>query len=352
MSYVDDEEISLFMIGTVLLRNRRRLVIWSVVGALLAVVPVLRQKPMYEGFASFVSQSNDASRQGLAGLAGQLGVSLGSGSPAQSPEFYAAFLKSRALLAPIARDSFVVDEEGKRKVPLTSLLLSASGTSAELEDAGVEALRGMISPELTRTTGVVSVSVATQWPSVSRGIVTRILSGINEFNRRSRQTQAHAERVFVEGRLESVRVELRAAEDRVQNFMQSNKQFMSSPALTFERERLQRDLTQQQMLFTTLTSSFEDARIREARDAPAISVVESPYVPVKPLPRGRLKRLVLGLVFGGMAAVIWSLLAAFLSGRRKEADPKAEEFFAEWRMTRAGVLRRGPRPGPGPGANG
>src|SRR5205809_1079268 len=105
------DDVSLFAIGTTILRYRMRIVVWALIGAVAAAIPAVVNKQTYSTTASFVPQGAEIGRSGLANLAGQLGVGLPtSGSFSQSPEFYADLLDSRELLTRIVRDTFQVAE--------------------------------------------------------------------------------------------------------------------------------------------------------------------------------------------------------------------------------------------------
>src|SRR3954465_2381204 len=89
----DEGEISLFALGTTLLRNRWRIVRWMAVGGLVAAVFALFKPALYVASASFLPQgATDPSRSGLASLAGQFGVTLPTANQSLSPEVYARLL--------------------------------------------------------------------------------------------------------------------------------------------------------------------------------------------------------------------------------------------------------------------
>lgn len=87
------------------------------------------------------------------------------------------------------------------------------------EEQGVTLLKEIATASVVQTTGVVELSAATQWQSVSLSIAAELVNGVNEFNRRTMQGQAVAERRFVEQRLEVASAELRETEDRLQRFL-------------------------------------------------------------------------------------------------------------------------------------
>src|SRR5438445_1737700 len=100
--------------------------------------------------------------------------------------------------------------------------------SSSLQDAiaaAVTALRGRLVAYADRQTGVVHFEVSTTNAELSRQIANRLLALTNDFNLRRRQSQAKAEREFVERRLTEAKADLTAAEDAFSDFARRNRQF-------------------------------------------------------------------------------------------------------------------------------
>lgn len=336
-----EDGVSLFELGSVLLIHRWRIVRWAVVGGILALLPLLFRGPSWTSSASFIPQGVDAGQAGLQRLAGQFGVAVpgGGASSTQSPEFYSDLLKSRAILGPIVDDTVVVvEEEGERRwVP--DLLEVTASDHARQRDEAVRALNKSMATSVSRTTGVVTVSVTTAWPSVSLRITERLLEEVNRFNLQSRQSQAAEERRFVEERVTAVRQSLGDAEGRLGEFLQANRNFANSPTLTFEFERFQREVALQQQVLVALAQLYEESRIREVRDVPVITVIESPSLPVRPDRRGRALRGLLGVLLGGSLAVLVAFTGGMFARRREEGDEEAARLLALLDETRGDFTR-------------
>lgn len=333
------EEISVFAIGTLLLRNRWRIVRWAFAGAILALSLVWSRPALYRASASFIPQGADPGRSGLASLAGQFGVAIPSGSQSLTPDFYLRLIKSRELLGLVARDTLTVPELGGKRIAVEDLLKIEPGTPAVREEAAIGTLSLLVGASSSKATGVVEFGVATEWPSVSRAIAARLLEGVNEFNQRTRRDQAAAERKFVEARVGVAGTELRTAEDRLQQFLQGNRQY-GSPDLQFTRDRLQRDVSLRQQVFTSLTQSYEEVRMREVRDTPVITVIDQVSVSSKPAPRGRGIRTLMGLLLGGVVGALLVFLSDMITKRRADGDPSAAEFVSTVEELKDNMLRR------------
>ncbi len=295
-------DVSLLWILAVLLRDRRAIVLFASVGAAISILIALLQGPRYTSTFSFIPQSTlGQGSDGLANLASQFGISVGAlRGPSQSPQLYADLLQTREVLSVIASDTV---STGRERVPLSVFLGVAGSDTARVHERTMRVLREKVisSSVATRTTGAVTVRARTESPEVSLQIAERLLEGLNRFNLVTRQSQAREERRFTEERLSAARASLRAAEDALQTFLQSNRQF-NAPQLTF-----------QQQVVMALAQQYEDARIREVRDTPVITVLEKPTLPVLPDPRGRLLLLSLGTL-GALALGAAVVLAR--EGRR------------------------------------
>jgi uncharacterized protein involved in exopolysaccharide biosynthesis len=336
------EEFSLFWLGTTLLRHRMRILRWSLAFGVLAALTVIGRPRVYKAVASFIPQGADPSRSNLATLAGQFGVAIPTSGGSQSPEFYAALVKEPVLLRRIALDTFAVAEMGGRRVSFMELFkVEDEPPSARLEDA-VRGLKDMITVSNQKQTGLIEITTTTKWPSVSLAIAKDLLDGVNEFNLHTRQSQANAERKFVETRLDVASNDLRDAEERLARFLVSNRQYISSPELSFQHGRLSREVEMKQSVYTSLRQAAEEARMREVRDTPVITVVEPPTVASRPEPRGRVVTTVLGLLFGAVLGAMLALLSAIVARRRQRGDAEVDEFIGTWTDLRSGALARVP----------
>ena len=321
-----DVDLSLFAIGTLLLRHRWRVVRWTVGCAVIALATVLFRPPLFRATTSFAPQGSETSKSNLASIAGQFGVAIPTSGQTLSPEYYARLVKSRTLLRAVVLESYPVQDSGGRRIPLLDLLEIRGTDQALREDLGIEQLTKMVATSVSKPTGIVEVSAQTRWRSVSLALVAAIVARVNEFNQQSRQSQAGAERKFVERRMALADSELRAGEDRLRQLIQANRQMSNSPELTLERERLERVISQRQQVFTTLAQSYEEARIREVRDTPVITVVESPSVPARSEPRGRTKVVLLGIMLGAFFGGVLVVGSAAMARRRAAGDAEATDF--------------------------
>src|SRR5215213_6043673 len=305
------EDLTLAGLLAFLLRYRRLILATGLAAFLLVGVVTFLRHRSYTSTARFMPQATEGTLGQLSGLAATFGVSVPASDPGSSPNFYGELLKSRDVLRRTVetRYAFAADGDSLRGT-LVDLYESKGKTAPARRDAAAKALLDNIDVTVDRETGTIDLEMTSPYPELSQQIGRRMIELVSEFNLTRRQTKAGAERRFVEARVAEAKDTLHAAEARLQAFLQRNRAYQSAPSLLFEHDRLQRDVSMQQQLYTTLSQSYEVARIDEVRNTPVITLMESPDLPAKPDPR-------LALVKGVLAGLLGLALGAFIAAVRQ-----------------------------------
>lgn len=350
------DDFSFFSFLNVLLRHRGKVIGLPIGLAVLLVVGTLLWPDSYTTTASFMPQTGTRGGQlsQLAGVASQFGVDVPTQEASQSPQFYARLVRSRRILREVATTTYSgVAGEDTIRANLIRIYdigpTSGSGTGAgmsaspeDLEDA-VDELEENVSVSSNAETGVVELGVTSSWPWLSKQIADRIIEGVNRFNLEVRQLQASAEAEFVGERLEEARTQLRVAEDSLENFLQRNVGWQQSPELRFRHDRLQRQVSRKQQVYTSLATRYEEARINEVRNTPVITNVTPPVEPAEP-DSGRIPlKVALGLVLGGMVGVVWAFGAEAAEDARQDSRDEFREFVSLKKDAAADLKRIGRR---------
>jgi uncharacterized protein involved in exopolysaccharide biosynthesis len=322
-----EREVSMLTLASTVLRRRRFILALGFIGGVLGGLVGLLSTRTYTSTASFLAQAADQGNAGgLAAAASQLGIRVPTSGPGWSPALYAQIARSRSVLGPIAADTFTVPEAGNGPIRTIDLLKVKGKDEATRLALGAQQLTRMVQTSEVKPLGTVSVTVTTPWPSFSMALADRVLQRLNAFNVETRRSQATSEREFVDQQVSAAEKALRGAENRMQEFLQNNRA-ISAPHLQFDRDRLQREVTMAQSVYTTLLQSREEARIREVRDTPVITVLEEPRVPLKGNSRGGLLKAIGGSLLGVVLAMLWVFVAEAVRSMRATGSKEAEEFF-------------------------
>ncbi len=337
------DNMSLIAVASVLLRHPRLMVWIPLVFAALAILAARMRGLEYTSQSQFEPRSSETGVSPFQGLASQFGVNLSSFTGGQSVEFYAKVLESRELLHKAVQKEYVFSDRALGEETgdtLRGTLLDLFNIQGETHEsrlfAAVRNLDGRVSVRSDLRAGLVVVSTTAPWPELAAQINRTLLQLLNDFNLESRQSQAGAERSFVEERLEETKAAYDEAESELLRFHQVNRRYVDSPELVLEEQQLQRRVTHQQQLYTTLQQLYERARIDEVRNTPIMTVVEPPEVNIRRT-GGLVLFALLGLLLGGMLAVG----AAFLSdhvGRQQALYPDEYVEFKSLRSDAPGKL--------------
>ncbi len=323
----DEDDTSLFAIATILVTWWRTVVAMGLLGAGLGLSMGLTSPRMYISTATFVPQGSEGGASGLTLAASQFGIRLPATSSGWGPLIYVELLNSRSFLQRVALDTIVVVEKGQRSMALMDFFEITAPTLPKRVDLTVQMLRRIVSIKADKTIGAVKLSVTTQWPSVSQSIADKLVRAVDKFNLETRKSQARAERRFVEEQAAEAERALRKAEDEMQSFLQRNRAISGSPELGFDRDRLQREVVLRQQVYTSLLQNREEARIREVRDTPVITVLEAPQIPTIGEPRNSVRKGVIGGLTGAVLSVLIVFLAQGLISAKRAPSADARAFF-------------------------
>jgi uncharacterized protein involved in exopolysaccharide biosynthesis len=306
---------------------------WSILAsgvllmALVVAITMFRPRT-YTSTAVFMPQMSESGLAQFSGLAAQLGVSMPMKEPSSSPAFYISLLKSRDVLRGAVSTRYTTaigrDSAGRTLIDLYQV---SGDTPAARQEAAVAKLLDEMETTTSTETGLIHLEVSTPWPSISRQVADRVLLLLTELNLHTRQTKAGMERRFLESRLAAGRVDLDVAENRLKSFLQKNREFRLSPELTFEHDRLERDVQLQQQVYEMLAQSYEKARIDEVRNTPSITIIVPPDLPANPDSRRTILKGLLGLLAGLAAAAFlvalrYSLAETFGGNARSAAGER------------------------------
>jgi uncharacterized protein involved in exopolysaccharide biosynthesis len=216
---------------------------------------------------------------------------------------------------------------GTDSATLLSILTAGGEAVVDSLGPGVTKLSQRVSTSVDNLTGIVRLTVETEYPELSAHVANHFITVLNEFNARTRQSQARERRRFAEQRAEEAEAALRAAEDELRSFYERNRSLGQSPQLRFEEDRLQRQVDIRRDLFLSLEREYETARIQEVNDTPVITVID-PAVPPqrRAKPRRRLM-VVVAVVLAGMFGVFWAFAAAYAERVRHRNDAEYRDFL-------------------------
>lgn len=329
------QPLSILGVTNVILRNRRLVAAAIVVVAVIAIPRAVLAPRVYASSASFIPAGRKAPSP-VSGIAAQFGISVANTDAQQSPDFYVSLLHSRTVQNHVLDTTYsFISPKGPYKGTLLDYYGGPATPLARRRVAALRALDGQIIATTSLKTGAVLLTVRGQSPTLVADIARNLLAGVDRFNRARVQSQSASERQFAEEQVANAASDLRAAEDRLQTFQDENRAYDRAPRLALDHERLVREVTMRQQLYTSLAQAYAQARIDAVRDNPSVVVLESPEVPPDPEGRGLIKSGVLALMAGLLLGVLLAFVREHIV-RTRELHPEEE---AEYATLRAAAVR-------------
>jgi len=366
--------VSLLDILLVLARNKTLIMRTVLVFTLLGVTYALLAPEEFTSEARVVREAQQEGGSLPGGLSGGLaggalsglGVNLGGAASGLTPQAFPDVLQSREVRLAVVRDTFrfpdaekpmtYADYVNRSPGPLGTVLdytlflpwtlkgmvgSTTSGAPApagttdageplipsEEEDEALKSIADKISASVDEETGLMTISVTAGGPQLAASLAESFL---DHFTTRVREirTQKVQERLeFVERRFEEAEQELKKAENRLAQFLERN-QNPTTASLQFRRDRLQRQVSFKEQLYSELQSQLTQTRLDLQQRQPVVTVVEEPVPPMNRSAPRRSLLVLLSLALGSFFGIGGAFVKAFLRNvqRNKEEHRKLEEL--------------------------
>lgn len=333
-----------------LLHNRTLIVRSILAFTLLSGAYAILASDTYTSSAQAIRESQEES-PGLGNLGGigalsGLGVRLGGASSGLSVDAFSQVLNSREVRLAVIRDTFPFPdtrepmtflEHGKQKAGgiLSRVLDGIAGTSGESfrngeeataslsaeEARAIDAVGDMVNTTVDQETGLMTITVTAGGARLAEGLTRSFVNHLTTRVRELRTEKAREQLRFLETRFNEVQRELSVAEENLADFLERN-QNPTTATLQFQEDRLRRQVSFKEQLYSDLQSQLTQARIDVQRQQPVVTVVEKPVAPRKPTGPPRLIIAIMGVVMGGTVGIGIAIVREFIQanedGGRKQ----------------------------------
>jgi len=271
----------------------------------------------YTSVATILPSGGGDELSDLKDLAGGSLAELGLGSFIQASDNSSAIfpkvLSSRLLSEQILNQRFEFNYKKKQK----SLTLLEYLNAANI-DLALKELSRIVSVNLDRRNGYITLSVTTVYPELSSLVVKDYLKLLDDYNVNHRQSKASENERFIGTRVEEASIDLAESETNLEIFRDQNLNYATSndPELQKELSRLEREMTLKETIYLTLVKKHELAKLEAAKDVPIVQVLDNGATPqIKSSPRRSI--YLLAALFGSLAVSIVLSLWFDLSVKRR-----------------------------------
>ena len=335
----EEGTIDLLDIASNLWANRRKLIKWSVCGAVIGLIVAFSIPREYTTSVQLAPEvgDNKASGGGMAALASMAGLaSLSNGADAVYPMLYPDVVSSVPFLTSLFDVEVQTKEEGKKLTveqymeedvssPWWSVVLSLPFrligllTPAEEvdpnhkldnfqltkeEDDLVKALRDRIVANVDAKTSVVTVDVSMQDPLISDVLADTVVNRLKQFVTDYRTNKARQDLRYAEMLNEEAKAAYYTAQQRYANYLDRNQGIVFRSAQV-ERERLENETSLAFNLYNSTCQQVQHAQAKVQETMPVYAVITPATVPIKPS-KPRKALILVGFTFlAFVACAVW-----------------------------------------------
>ncbi|WP_263831550.1 Wzz/FepE/Etk N-terminal domain-containing protein [Salinibacter sp.] len=365
-----EERVSLLDVFVALSRRKALIIRTTVAFVLLGVTYSLLVSEEYTSEVKVARESQSetpdlGSVGGLGALQG-LGVNLGGAGSGLSVSAFPNVLKSREVRLSVVRDTFQFPganqprtyiEHVNQPPGVGALVLkytlrlpwtivgallpdgptSQSGATdttrvdvpslpSKEVDRALKSLKGKVSVSVNDESGLMSISVTASGSRLSADLVESFTNHLTNRVREIRTEKIRERLNFIEQRFREAERELETAEDQLAQFLERN-QNPTTATLRFRRDRLQRQVTFKEQLYSEIQSQLTQTRLELQRRQPVLTVVEKAVPPLKRSWPSRTLIVLVSLFFGLALGIGIALVQALVNLRvREEERRKVQEI--------------------------
>lgn len=350
----DEKEIDLLELASKLWAQRKKLILWSVCGAVAGLIiafSIPREYTTSVKLAPEVTDSKAASGS-LGAIASMAGLSTGSASGADAvyPQLYPDVVGS----VPFATSLFDVEvqtkEDGQKmtvqqfleeetSAPWWGAVLSLPGKligmfrSEEEVEANhklnnfqltkdenqlVEDLTQRVTASVDQKTSVVTISVQMQDPLVSAILADTVVARLQEYITNYRTNKARKDLEYAEKLNQEAREQYYKAQQRYADYLDRNQGLAFHSAQTM-RDRLENEATLAFNLYNQTAQQVQKAQAKVQETTPVYAVVTPATVPIKPTSPRKVLILVGFTFLAFVACAAWILFVTPMVEQHKAA---------------------------------
>ena len=348
----NDEEIDLLELATTLWKQRKKLAIWSICGALVGLVIAFSIPKEYATSVKLAPEVTDTKASGgsLGALASMAGLSMNAsgGADAVYPQLYPDVVSSVPFITSLF-DVEVQTKEDGRKMTVKEFLEEETtgpwwGTIFGLpgqiigffksdeevpedhkldnfqltmdENKLVEALNERVSASVDQKTSVVTIDVKMQDPLVSAILADTVVARLQEYVTDYRTNKARNDLEYAIKLNEEAKDNYYKAQQRYADYLDRNQGLAFHSAQTM-RDRLENESALTFNLYNQTAQQVQRAQAKVQENTPVYAVVVPATVPIKAASPKKVMILAGFTFLAFVACAAWILFLAPLLAEQK-----------------------------------
>lgn len=299
------------------LLERWRLLVGAVGAVSLAVLAVLLLMPQrYQAVMTLSTVSSSALQPG--GLAASLLAAASQGGLQATPPFLVELMHMPGVLTQVAESKL---SEGSSERVIDRIARSSGADSIRVYRIP-EVMQGLMRTSVQRETGTITLTVTHKDSVLARAVAQRLVDEVGRAFVQAAKAQANELRRAQQARVDSASRQLGQAQDNLIAFLRRNRAVPAYSPDAVVQQRLQRAVDLAQQVYGLAVTDREAAIAKELQDTPALVVIDSLPRRLPPVPRHRLLKLLLTVVFATTAVsfvIVFHETLRYPAGQRPDS---------------------------------
>lgn len=357
--YIDDEsEIDIMELISKLWKNRKMIIKWCIVGAVIGLVVGFSIPKTYTAGVTLAPEVQQKTGSGVSSIASMMGVNLNNSLDAINAEMFPDVVHSTPFIVELF--DLPVTFERKDSVITTTLLdymleyqkspwwsavidapFKALGWCIDLvtpdkeeeevvagprnptnlpkkERSVVKFFAANIMVNVDKKTLKTEMSLEMQDPMVVYTVMDAVITNLKEYMTEYRSSKSRQDVENLSVICEQRKADYYKAQQAYAEYIDANKSVIRQSAQA-ERERLQQEMNLAYQVYSQVAQQMEGARIQAEQAKPVFAVVQPPVVPLQKAAPSKAKMLVIWTFLAGCCAAGWVLFGEDYWNKLKDA---------------------------------
>ena len=291
--------------------DKVKIFILSLIATLIVAVYAFTSTPIYESKITLYPQFGKSNMTNNLGSLQNIASTVGLNLPNSNNELFDVkdIVNSHKLLKLILLNNWVIDDVKMNLISYWKIdspsFLSIFFSSKNIDNnilkqnqihQGIELLESRISYKKDET-GLNTIIFKIENPELASDIVNFITDFLREFISNEINLQASVNRIFLEERLKSAKIDLSNSENELKEYQEKYSLINDNPENLLIHGRLIRNIEVNQQVYITLKQQYELAKIEELREKPIINVLDYGIPNYRPVHPKKIKLIAISLIF-------------------------------------------------------
>lgn len=306
----------------------RWLLLFAFIGLACGLSYALFKKPEYKATISFVTDIKDdhSSFQGYAGLATNLGFSLGNlegNNGLFSGDNIFDLMETRLMLqrtlltrveingekSVLINRYIEVEELRKKKKFFRNISFSAdTSVLTRQQSSAINIVANLIIGEMDHSNGsIMKVSFTSKDEEFSQLFLTTLMHNVEAFYIATKTKRARETIDVVQKQLDSIRRELYGAMNSVASFQDFNQDLVrQGPKVQQQKSAMKVSINS--AIYKQLVTNLESAKMALQRETPLFEIIDKPVLPLGRIQPGKVKWSISGAILGIILSAAYFLI--------------------------------------------